>query len=119
MAARSGDVKYIIGTLNGRRAMLFRNGTHLIDAICYYADSEPEWVFAELEAGYEDYSEYRGDGGHKPETEPSASGYIHFKNGVSAAIMQAALKTRPPQRSALRLSEKRGMSSLITQRRLS
>ena len=58
--------------------MLFRNGTHLVDAICYFADSEPEWVTAELEEGYEDYNEYKGDGGHAPATEPSAHGYIPF-----------------------------------------
>ena len=77
-----GSVQYIIGALNGGRSMLFRNGTHLVDSICYYADSAPDWVFAELEAGYEDYTEYRGDGGHDPAAEPSASGYIHFANGV-------------------------------------
>ena len=27
-------------------------------------------------------SEYRGDGGHVPDTEPSANAYIHFSNGV-------------------------------------
>ena len=79
---RIGDVKYVIGTLSGGRAMLFRNGTHCVDAICYYADSEPVWVSAELEEGYEDYNEYKGDGGHNPSTEPSAHGYIHFANGV-------------------------------------
>ena len=77
-----GPVQYIVGGLNGPRSMLFRNGTHLVDSICYFADSEPDWVFAELETGYEEYSEYRGDGGHDPATEPSASGYIHFANGV-------------------------------------
>ena len=81
-AGEIGTVHYIIGTLNGPRAMLFRNGTHMIDAICYIADSDPEWVSAELEDGYEDYTEYRGDGGHEPKTEPSAHGYIHFANGV-------------------------------------
>ena len=79
---RIGDVQYVIGTLSGGRAMLFRNGTHLVDAICYFADSDPEWVSAELEDGYEDYSEYKGDGGHDPATEPSTHGYIHFANGV-------------------------------------
>jgi UDP-N-acetyl-2-amino-2-deoxyglucuronate dehydrogenase len=79
-----GPVQNIISTLNGPRAMLFRNGTHLIDAICYFAASTPEWVFAELESGYEDYTEYCGDGGHEPKTEPSAHGYIHFANGVRA-----------------------------------
>ena len=77
-----GDVQYVIGTLSGGRAMLFRNGTHLIDAICYFAESSPAWVSAELEDGYEAYSEYQGDGGHVPATEPSAHGYIHFANGV-------------------------------------
>lgn len=77
-----GDVKYVIGTLSGGRAMLFRNGTHCVDAICYFADSEPVWVSAELEDGYENYNEYKGDGGHDPSTEPSAHGYIHFANGV-------------------------------------
>ena len=81
-AGEIGTVHNIIGTLNGPRAMLFRNGTHMIDAICYLADSDPEWVSAELEDGYEDYTEYRGDGGHDPKTEPSAHGYIHFANGV-------------------------------------
>ncbi len=77
-----GEVQYVISTLGGPRAMLFRNGTHLIDVICYYAASEPSWVMADLEDGYEDYSEYRGDGGHVPATEPSVHGYIRFANGV-------------------------------------
>ncbi|MDE0019827.1 MAG: Gfo/Idh/MocA family oxidoreductase [Candidatus Poribacteria bacterium] len=77
-----GAVQYVVGTLNGSRAMLFRNGTHLIDAVCWFAGSKPDWVFAHLEDGYEHYTEYAGDGGHDPKTEPSASGYIHFENGV-------------------------------------
>ena len=62
--------------------MLFRNGTHILDAIYWFAGAEPEWLVAEVEDGYEDYSEYRGDGGHVPDTEPSANAYIHFSNGV-------------------------------------
>ena len=77
-----GDLHYVIGTLGGGRAMLFRNGTHLIDMICYFASSKPTWVSSELEEGYGDYTEYDGDGGHDPKTEPSAHGYIHFENGV-------------------------------------
>ena len=77
-----GDIHYIIGTLGGSRAMLFRNGTHLIDMICYFANSKPTWVSAELEEGFDDYTEYDGDGGHAPKTEPAAHGYIHFENGV-------------------------------------
>ena len=79
-----GEVRNIIGTLNGPRSMLFRNGTHFIDAICYLANSDAEWVFADLEEGYECYQEYGGDGGHDPNSEPSVHGYIRFKNGVRA-----------------------------------
>lgn len=77
-----GAVQYVIGTLNGPRAMLFRNGTHLVDAMLWFAGSAPDWAFAHLEDGYENYAEYAGDGGHDPKTEPSASGYVHFENGV-------------------------------------
>lgn len=92
-----GAVQYLVGTLNGERAMLFRNGTHLIDSICWFADSDPTWVFAELEAGYEDYTEYRGDGGHVPATEPTASGYIHFANGVRAFYGGGSKQTPAPK----------------------
>ena len=77
-----GTVQYVIGTLTGPRAMLFRNGTHLLDTVCYFADAQPAWVVSDLEPGYEDYTEYRGDGGHDPATEPAANAYIHFENGV-------------------------------------
>ena len=92
-----GRVQYIVGALNGRRSMLFRNGTHLVDSICYFADSDPDWVFAELEAGYEDYTEYRGDGGHDPATEPSASGYIHFANGVRGFFVGGSKSSADPK----------------------
>lgn len=77
-----GAVRCVIGALNGPRAMLFRNGTHLVDAICWFAGGAPDWVFAHLEDGYEGYAAYAGDGGHVPATEPAASGYIHFDNGA-------------------------------------
>lgn len=77
-----GEVKTVIGTLHGERAMLFRNGTHIVDLICYYAGAEPTHVFAQLEDGYDDFTEYRGDGGHDPSSEPGASAYIRFANGV-------------------------------------
>ena len=91
-----GQVLNIIGTLRGPRAMLFRNGTHLIDTICYFAGGEPEWVSAELEEGYESYAEYEGDGGHVPETEPGAHGYIHFSNGVRALYVGGPKTTPEP-----------------------
>ncbi len=79
-----GELKRIVLTFGSPRAMLFRNGTHMIDLICFLADSDPEWVFAELDEGYEDYWPYRGDGGRNPDLEPGCTGYIHFKNGVRA-----------------------------------
>ena len=67
-----------------RRAMMFRNGTHLLDLICFFAEANPRWVVAELEEGFEHFTEYRGDGGHDPATDPFASAYIRFDNGVRA-----------------------------------
>jgi predicted dehydrogenase len=81
-----GEVRLIIAHLGGPRAMLFRNGTHLIDMVCFFAESEPAWVFAELDPGFEDYFEYRGDGGRDPAGDPGGSGYVHFQNGVRAFV---------------------------------
>lgn len=81
-----GEIRRVVGTLGGPRAMLFRNGTHLIDTILMLVESAPEWVFAELDPGFEQYGEYRGDGGRDPASEPGGSGYIHFQNGVRAFV---------------------------------
>ena len=88
-AIRSGSigaVQRIVATLGGPRAMMFRNGTHLVDGVCFFADSEPEWVFGELEPGYDHYDRYLGDGGRDPATDPAVSGYVHFRNGVRAFV---------------------------------
>jgi len=82
---RSGEIgplRSITASLHSRRAMLFRNGTHSIDAICFFAASDPLWVFAELEEGFDHFTEYKSDGGHDPATDPAASAYIQFANGV-------------------------------------
>ena len=92
-----GPVQYVVGTLSGPRAMLFRNGTHTLDAICYYAGASPQWVVAELEEGYADYAEYRGDGGHVPATEPGANGYIHFAGGVRGFYIGGSKATPAPK----------------------
>jgi len=82
-----GELRRILATLGGPRAMLFRNGTHLIDTICFFAESEPEWVVGELDDEHHDYGpQYAGDGGHDPATDPGGSAYIHFRNGVRAFI---------------------------------
>ena len=83
-AGTIGELKRITLNFGGPRAILFRNGTHMIDTINFLADSDPEWVFAELDEGYEDYWPYQGDGGRNADLEPGCSGYIHFKNGVRA-----------------------------------
>ena len=79
-----GKLSTIVVMHTGARAMLFRNGTHKIDGVCFFAESEPDKVFARLEDGFDDWDRYRGDGGKLPENDPSANGFILFKNGVQA-----------------------------------
>ena len=83
-AGTIGQLGTIVATLGGPRAMLFHNGTHIFDAIRFFTESEPTKVFARLEEGYEGWDRYRGDGGKKDDSEPGASGFILFENGVRA-----------------------------------
>jgi predicted dehydrogenase len=83
---RIGEVRRIVATLGGPRAMLFRNGTHLVDMICYLTGAGAIWVSAELDEGFEDYFAYRGDGGRDPATDPGGSGYIHLSTGARAFV---------------------------------
>lgn len=78
-----GPVRTVIGKLGGARAMLFRNGTHLTDAICFFADGEPAWLSARFDDNFADYGpRYAGDGGHDPATDPGINTFILFANGV-------------------------------------
>jgi predicted dehydrogenase len=79
-----GPLRVIVAQMYGPRSMLFRNGTHMIDMIAFFAESDPQWVFSELEEGFDHFTEYKSDGGHDPATDPAASAYIHFANGVRA-----------------------------------
>jgi len=81
-----GTLRTITLSLYSPRAMLFRNGTHMVDMICFLAGADAAWVSAELEEGFDGYATYRGDGGHAPSSEPSASAYIRFANGVRAQL---------------------------------
>jgi len=85
-AVRSGSIgtlSQVIVHFGGERAMLWRNHSHFLDMITYFAESTPEWVVAELEPGFEDYgTTYRGDGGRSPEKEPGMNAYIAYENGV-------------------------------------
>jgi predicted dehydrogenase len=79
-----GPVRSIVGSMGGARAMMFRNGTHMLHGVVFFADSEPTHTIGLLEEGFDDWDEYRGDGGKKPESEPAASGIIKFANGARA-----------------------------------
>jgi predicted dehydrogenase len=67
--------------------MLFRNGTHLIDAMCWFAGSEPEWVVGILDEEHADYGpRYAGDGGRDAALDPGGSALVHFRSGVRAFV---------------------------------
>lgn len=77
-----GEARTILSEMYSRRAMLFRNGTHAVDMMCFLAQGDPEWVVAELEDGFDHFTEYKSDGGHDPATDPFVSSYVRFNNGV-------------------------------------
>ena len=82
-----GGLTRIIAHMCGRRAMLFRNGTHTVDAVCYFAESDPIWVIASHERGFEDYgTEYKGEGGSDPMLDPGSTIIVEFENGVRGII---------------------------------
>lgn len=78
-----GRVGTIVATLAGRK-MLFRDGAHVIDAICFFAESDPVKVSAVVEEGFESWDRYRGSGIDDQDGEPGASGFIQFANGIRA-----------------------------------
>ena len=77
-----GPLATVAVTMGGQRAMLFRNGTHLIDLVGFFAESTPVRVSARLEDGFEDWDVYKGDGGRDPARDPAATGTVLFANGV-------------------------------------
>jgi predicted dehydrogenase len=82
-----GPVRRIAGTWAGGRAMLFRNGGHLIDTINWFAGGEPDWVVGILDEEHRDYPpRYAGDGGRDPATDPGGTGLIHYTNDVRAMV---------------------------------
>jgi predicted dehydrogenase len=98
-AGKIGPVSQVTVHYGGERAMLYRNHSHFLDLICFFAESEPEWVIAELEAGYESYgTEYKGDGGKTTSSEPGVNAYIGFRNGVRGFL--SGMKNTSPEISA-------------------
>ena len=94
-AIRSGEIgslTRIVAHLGGHRAMLFRNGTHLVDAVCFFADAAPVWVIAAHERGFEDYGPvYDGRGGRDPQFDPGSTIIVEFANGGRGLINCAKL----------------------------
>lgn len=86
-AGEIGVLRTVVATLGGPRAMLFRNGTHVVDAVCFFAEADPAWLVGELDDEQRAYGpRYAGDGGRDPATDPGGSAYVHFENGVRAFV---------------------------------
>jgi UDP-N-acetylglucosamine 3-dehydrogenase len=86
-AGAIGRLTRIVATLGGPRAMLFRNGTHLLDMVCFFAEAEPVSVAGVLDDEHRGYGpRYAGDGGRDPATDPGGSAVIRFGNGVRAFV---------------------------------
>jgi predicted dehydrogenase len=78
-----GRLTRIVAYLGGRRAMLFRNATHLLGAVRLFAGGAPRWVIAALDNGFEDYgTTYHGEGGKDPALDPGSSLIIDFAGGA-------------------------------------
>lgn len=91
-----GELVTIIGKYGGERAMLWRNSSHLIDIMNYFAEATPIWVVGELEPAHANYGlHYHGDGGRDASLEPAANAYWAYDSGVRAFLsgMKNAVST--------------------------
>ncbi len=94
-AGRIGDLVTVIGKIGGERAMLWRNDSHLIDIMNFFAEANPIWVVGELEAAHADYgTRYHGDGGRDAALEPAANAFWAYDSGVRAFL--SGMKTAVP-----------------------
>lgn len=95
-SGRIGDLVMIIGRHGGERAMLWRNSSHIIDIMNYFAEANPTWAMGELEPALADYgTRYHGDGGRDASLEPAANAYWAYDSGVRAFL--SGMKTAVPQ----------------------
>ena len=86
-AGTIGELRHAKIHFSGSRAMMWRNHTHMLDLLAYFAKSDPVSAYAELEPGLENYgAEYRGDGGRTPELEPGLEAMFSWANGVRGHI---------------------------------
>ena len=94
-SVRNGDLgglTRIVTHMGGHRSMLFRNGTHIVDLIGFFAESRPKWVLAVHEQGFEDYGiVYKGEGGKDPALDPGSTLIIEYENGVRAILNSAKM----------------------------
>lgn len=93
-AGRIGELVTIFGKFGGERAMLWRNDSHLIDIMNYFAEANPIWVVGELEPAHANYgTRYHGDGGRDSALEPAANAFWAYDSGVRAFLsgMKAAV----------------------------
>lgn len=72
---RLGPVVRAAAHMGGPRAMLYRNGTHLLDALCWFVGDEPAWVVG---------SEFEDLGVFDPN--PSLTALLGFRNGCRAFV---------------------------------
>jgi predicted dehydrogenase len=95
-AIRAGDIgglTRVVAHMCGRRAMLFRNGTHIVDGLGYFAEAAPVWVIAAHERGFEEYGTvYKGQGGKDPMLDPGSTVIVDYANGVRG-ILNGAKQT--------------------------
>ena len=78
--------------------MLFRNTTHQLAAVCFFAQADPVWVIGALDRGFEDYGTvYKGHGGQDPALDPGATLIVEFANGVRALVCASKRTPRGPR----------------------
>ncbi len=107
-----GPINTIVAFHSGARAMLFRNGTHIIDGICFFAESPPKQVWSKLEDGFDDWDVYRGQGGKDPASEPAASGFVIHENGIRSFYVGTKKSIAPG--TTLRLTGPKGQITFTT-----
>ncbi|HAZ63001.1 MAG TPA: hypothetical protein DCZ72_05240 [Armatimonadetes bacterium] len=79
-----GELRRIRCYHGGSRALLFRTGAHVIDTLCFLAESPVVEVTGRLEPGFDDYEPYLSELPRDPGQEPTASARLIFANGVVA-----------------------------------
>jgi predicted dehydrogenase len=79
-----GELRRLRCYHGGSRALLFRNGTHAIDTLCWLAGAPVVQVTGRLEPGFDDYEPYLSDRPRDPTREPTASARLTFANEVVA-----------------------------------